>query len=370
MFQPSTNLASGGRDFVPDTLYVPVLKGRQGELSALAAIQPVTRRAILPLLEMVPGSVEETGQHGQLRVVINRTMKRLRAWAGSRVLLDTGFLPPEATHGDGFGALGAAVSAAIDQGVEATPVVHLDDDPQVYRDASTLHAELRRGLAIRLGVEDLDEDPEDIEDALTELLDRVGADRGDVDLVMDVGVVSGDLSVRAGARLVADALRGLADVEAWRNLIVTGGAFPSDLSTFEPWIIGEATRHDAMLHDYLRQRRRLPRMPTFGDYAITHPALVTGAPYPAPPQLRYAVADRWLVLKGRRNDPRGNEQFYDVCERLAAHPDFVGAALGNADVRIASSRSKGPGNAATWREVGTTHHLDFVVRRITTLDEP
>ena len=355
---------------MPEVLYVPVLKGRQGELAALGSIQPITRQAILPLLEIVPGSVEESERPGQLRTVINRTAKRLQTWAGSRLLLDAGFLPPEAAPRDDFGALGNFVLGAIDQGVDATPVVHLDDDPQVYRDAATLHAELHHSVAIRLGTEDLDEDSEDIETALTELLGTLRAERREVDLILDLGVVNGDLSVRAGARLVADALRGLTAMEEWGNVIVTGGAFPSDLSAFEPWNLGEAPRYDATLYDHLRQRRRLPRIPTFGDYAVTHPALVTGLPYPAAPQLRYCVADRWLVLKARRNDPRGHEQFYDVCERIASHPDFVGAALGNADARIVNPRAKGPGNAATWREVGTTHHLDFVVRRITTLGEP
>jgi hypothetical protein len=355
---------------VPEVLYVPVLKGRQGELAALAAIQPMTRQATMPLLEIVPGSVEEPERPSQLRTAVSRTAKRLETWAGNRLLLDAAFLPPKAAPGDEFGTLGNAVMAAIDQGVDATPVVHLDDDPQVYRDAATLHEELHRGVALRLGTEDLDEDSEDIEDALTELLNTLHVERQDVDLILDLGPVNGDLSVRAGARLVADALRGLSAVDEWRNVIITGGAFPPDLSAFEPWTLGEAPRYDATLYDYLRQRRRLPRIPTFGDYAITYPALVAGLPHRAAPQLRYCVADRWLVLKGRLNDPRGHEQFFEVCERIATHPDFVGAALGNADARIANSRSKGPGNAATWREVGTTHHLDFVVRRITILGEP
>jgi len=350
-------------------LYVPVLKGRRGELAALAAIQPMTRKAILPLLEIVSGSVEEPERPSQLRTVISRTAKRLETWAGSRLLLDAGFLPPEAALGDEFGTLGNSVIAAIDQGVDATPVVHLDDDPQVYRDAATLHGELHRGIALRLGTEELDQDSEDIEDALTELLNTLHVERRDVDLILDLGPVHGDLSVRAGGRLVADALRGLSAMDEWRNVIITGGAFPSDLSDFEAGIIGETLRYDAMLYDYLRQRRRLPRVPTFGDYAVTHPVL-SGLPYRSSPHLRYCVADRWLVLKGRLNDPRGHDQFFEICERIAAHPDFAGAALGNADARIANPRSKGPGNASTWREVGTTHHLDFVVRRITTLGEP
>jgi hypothetical protein len=92
--------------------------------------------------------------------------------------------------------------------VEATPVVHLDDEPQVYRDAATLHADMHHGVAIRLGTEDLDEDSEDIETALTELLGILSTERRDIDLILDLGAVNGDLSVRSGARLVADALRG------------------------------------------------------------------------------------------------------------------------------------------------------------------
>lgn len=323
----------------------------------------------MPLLEIVPGSVEEPERPSQLRTVISKTAKRLETWAGSRLLLDAGFLPPGAAPGDEFGTLGNSVVAAIEQGVDATPVVHLDDDPQVYRDAATLHEELHHGVALRLGTEDLDQDSEDIEEALTELLDTLHVERRDVDLILDLGAVHGDLSVRAGGRLVADALRGLSAMGEWRNVIIAGGAFPSDLSAFEAGIIGEAPRYDAMLYDYLRQRRRLPRVPTFGDYAVTHPVL-SGLPYRSSPHLRYCVADRWLVLKGRLNDPRGHDQFFEICERIATHPDFAGAALGNADARIANPRSKGPGNASTWREVGTTHHLDFVVRRITTLGEP
>jgi hypothetical protein len=354
---------------VPEILYVPVLKARRGELAALAAIQPLTRRVILPLLEIVPGSVEEPERASQLRTVIDRTAKRLETWAGNRLLLDTGFLPPEATPGEEFGALGNFVMAAIGQGVDATPVVHLGDDPQVYRDAATLHRELHRGVALRLGTEDLDEDSEDIEDVLTELLGTLHVEHRDVDLILDLGAANGDLSVRAGARLVADGLRGLSAVDEWRNVIIVAGAFPSDLSAYEPWTFGEAPRYDATLYDYLRQRKRLPRIPTFGDYAVTHPVL-SGVPYRSSPQLRYCVSDRWLVLKGRLNDPRGHDQFFEICEKIAAHPDFAGVALGKADARIANPRSKGPGNASTWREVGTTHHLDFVVRRITTLDEP
>src|SRR5450755_4311767 len=329
---------------MPDPIYMPVLKGRQGEFAALASIRPTTRQRILPMVEIVPGPADEPAA---LKSVIDRTATKLRTWAGSRLLLDAGLLATDVALTGDVGAVGYSVAGAISKGVSATPVVRLNDQERARRDAATAHAENASGIAVRLSAEDLDEDSEAIEAGLTELLRTLGM-----------------------SRAAADVLRGLSAITEWRNIIVTAGAFPADLSAFSPWTVGEPLRYDAALYDRLQQRKQLGRTPTFGDYAVTHPFLATGPAFPPAPQLRYAVADRWLTLKGARNDPRSHEQFYEVCETIAQHPEFAGAALGNADGRISDSRAHGPGNASTWQEIGTTHHLDYVVRRLTTLGEP
>jgi hypothetical protein len=346
-------------------VYLPALKGRQGEFTVLADIQPVTRRTVLPVIEIVPGPVDDAAT---LRTTVDKTVRKLGVWAGSRLLLDTGWLPGDIELRAGVGVLGYATAAAGDAGIGATPVVRLNDAELAHRDAR-LHAGRGHGIAVRLNVEDMDEDPEDLEEALTALLHRLGRSPAEVDLLLDLGAVDGDVAVRAGARLIRDVLHGLPEPEAWRGLVVLAGAFPTDLQAVQPWTLGELPRRDAMLHDHLR-RRPLPRVPTFGDYAVAHPLLVTGPAFPAAPQLRYTASDRWLVLKGRRNDPEGHEQFYRVCEAIARHPEFAGAALGRADARIADPRREGPGNASTWRAIATTHHLDYLAHRLTTLGEP
>jgi hypothetical protein len=352
---------------MPDLIYVPVLKGRQGELAALRKIGTTTRHSIKPLLELVPGPTDEAAV---LRSVVDKSIKKLDIWAGNSIFLDAGLLPSDVTVRDGMGALGAAVMKTWENGVQATPVVRLNDAEQVLSDAARVHGETQCGGALRLNAEDMDEDVEDIDDAVDALLCRVALVKSKMDLVLDVGVVNGDLAVRAGSRLVTDVLRGLTNVEDWRQVIVTAGAFPADLSSIQPWVIGELQRFDAGLWDHLRGRRRLTRYPLYGDYSVAHPILSNGPAFPAAPQLRYTVADRWLVLKGRRNDPKGHEQFYDICDTLAAHSDFAGAALGYGDSRIVKARAYGPGNASTWREIGTVHHLDYVVQRLTNLGEP
>lgn len=353
---------------MPDPVYVPVMKGRQGEFAALGDVQPVTRSQILPLIEIVPGPDDEATT---LRQVIDKSMRKLRPWTGHRLLLDSSLLPVEVPLAGERGAVAfAAMRARELVGVSATPVVRLNDEPRAHADAAATHRDYGVGVALRLDTEDLEEDPEDVIDVLEDTLHTLDLRPPDIDLVFDLGVVDGDLAVHAGARFAADLLRTLRRPDDWRKVIVTSGAFPADLSFIEAWRLGEPPRYDAQVHDRLQQRRRIPRLPLYGDYAVAHPSMTNGPAFPAPPQLRYTVADRWLTMKGRRNDPRGHDQFYLVCEHIRNHPDFVGATLGKADDRIAHASQHGPGNASTWRQIATTHHLDYVVQRLTTLGEP
>ncbi len=354
-----------------EVMYTPVLKARMGELTALGWIQPVTRQHLLPLLQIEPGTTDENYGRPVGKKAIDKAMARLRPWAGQKLLLDVGLLDTEVVIEDDAGAIGYAVSQALDHGVRATPVLRLDDGLLARKDAQAAHADLRTGVAIRLSDADMDEEPEDLDDVLASLLGDLALQPSDVDLVLDLGCVIGDLPAVAGSRLAADVLRGLTAADEWRHVIVAAGAFPADLGEIVAWEIGELPRWDAALFDRLQGRRRLPCELVFGDYAVTNP-VATSAAFRSAPSLRYAVADRWLFLKGRLNDPRGHDQFYEICERIALHPEFVGAGLGTADARIASPRANGhgPGNATTWRAVGTAHHLDYIVQRLTTLGEP
>ncbi|MFC3892302.1 beta family protein [Lentzea rhizosphaerae] len=354
---------------MPEPMYVPVLKGRQGELAALGRIQLATKNTILPVLEIAPP--EDPDEPVAVTGILERTVKKVKdSWAGGELILDAGFVRSSVRLAGGQGVITYVIAKARSQGIGAIPVVRLSDQDDVRADVRAIHDEYRCGVAVRLSIEDMDEDPEDVDESLEKLLSDLNVRQAEADLILDLAVVNGDLAVRAGARMVLDVLRGLSDVDSWRRVIVTSGSFPVDLSVVAPWVFSEFQRYDAALWDAVRGRRRLPRIPLYGDYAITYPLWTSGPPFAPAPQLRYTLADRWLVLKGRKNDPRGNEQFYDVCERIAGHPEFAGAALGYADARIADPRAQGPGNGATWREIGTAHHLDLVARRITTLDEP
>lgn len=348
--------------------YVPILKGKAGELAALKDAQPTTWDVISPLVEVVPPSDELDA------ATLEKACKKLvgkvsAAYQGVPVMLDAGLLDLGVPLADGRSAVGMLVDEAREKQVVALPVLRLDDPPLAIRDASAAHTRDGAGVVVRLLSDDLDEDPEDVEKQLDVILDGMGLAPESVDLLLDLGAVEGDIAVRGGARMAVSFLRELDSVDRWRTITVASGAFPIDLSQFSAWKLGEHARFDAQVFD--RVMRRPPREDIrYADYAITHPLLSSGPQFAPPPQLRYATAEHWLVLKGSKRDPRSNAQFQEICLEIAAHPDFAGAALGKADQRIAAGSPEGPGNGATWRAVGTTHHLDLVAARFTNLGEP
>lgn len=348
--------------------YVPILKGKAGELAALKDVQPATWDVMSPLVEVVPPS-DEPDAAAMEKACGKLVGTVFAAYQGVPVMLDAGLLDLSVPLAGGRSAVGLLADEARENHVVALPVLRLDDPPLAIRDAAAAHARDDAGVVVRLLSDDLDEDPEDVEKQLNDILDHMGLSPESTDLLLDLGAVEGDIAVRGGARMAVSLLRELDSLDQWRTVIVAAGAFPVDLSQFSAWKLGEQARFDAQVFD--RVTRRPPREDIrYADYAITHPLLSSGPQFAPPPQLRYTTAERWLVLKGSKRDPRGNSQFQEICLEVAAHPDFTGAALGKADQRIAAGSPEGPGNGATWRAVGTTHHLDLVAARFTNLGEP
>jgi hypothetical protein len=82
--------------------------------------------------------------------------------------------------------------------------------------------------------------------------------------------------------------------------------------------------------------------------------------------IRYTTDSDWLVVKGRNVRQYGFEQYFDLCRALVERPEYYGPAFSWGDEYIGrcAAREVGPGNATTWRKVGTNHHITVVTRAI------
>ena len=102
----------------------------------------------------------------------------------------------------------------------------------------------------------------------------------------------------------------------------------------------------------------------FGDFAADSAKIDFKAGRAQPIRhIRYTTASSWLVVRGE-NEGSDHEVMKDVFERIVESGEFLGARFSNADAYIydvACNNAPKAGNATTWRQVNTTHHITRVV---------
>jgi hypothetical protein len=116
------------------------------------------------------------------------------------------------------------------------------------------------------------------------------------------------------------------------------------------------------------------RLPTFGDYAINHPGVLSLDMRIVKPSatIRYTTDDAWLIVKGPNVRDYGFGQYRGHCETVLASQHYRGPDFSEGDLYISNcaSGTATTGNLPVWRRVGTNHHLEKVVRDIASLFAP
>ena len=292
-----------------------------------------------------------------------------KAWGIERpIFIDMGLVDPGARLASGQHPLDGLLSALSAAGIQAVPVTATDRDDDYQGAVAAIMARDGRGCCVRA-------EADDFENAaslrlLTDLIDSFGMDRGDVDLIIDMGAISpgqGGLM----ARVVTAALGMLNGGTQYRTLTVLSGAFPIDLSAV-PQGISLLPRSDWTMWLTLRSQP-LARQPSFSDYTAAHPDPKEVDPrlMQASASIRYATDADWVIARGRSvNSPKfgGYSQFNRLAAALTSHPAFTGASFSWSSDYINACAAGGPtGNLTTWRKVATNRHMSRTAHQIASL---
>lgn len=334
--------------------YRPILQAHKGELDALSDIGADTWRRMTPVLEMAPNEQESWARAS--------TTFRIRLAGSYQDGMRLGVDAPLGGHGTSGRAevLADLVRVSRDVVSDVLPVL-CPTDLEAVLTLRTLGIRLD-GLILRLRPADLRLPAAQLAGMVEDLLAVTRVPRSVVDLLVDMGPLPASTFPDQLHSAVVRTLRG----SGWRSRTLVSGAFPRYLPRVdEQWQLVEIPRRDELLWRHVRAELGPAGADLdYGDYAATHPVPSAGGR--AAPHLRYAVDGRWLVVRGRRFQP---QEFFEVCRRVGAHPEFTGR-LGAADEQIARRAREGPhgvltcGNSTTWKELSTAHHLEFVVRQL------
>jgi hypothetical protein len=345
------------------------LRWKQGEYQALFRLKKTTKDHLTPLIE-----VAEIGWDFETKTFKNTiddhlapVAKRIQEKWGRGCFVDLNLINPTERLSDGkhpvefvFDDLrtkkcGGGVTVA---GLEC------NDD---YNCAvSQVHSKDNNGICLRLKIEQAAKPK--IENSINDFLNKMGIEQKECDVVLDLGSPN-YIPIEGFSKLVQMIVQKLPYLNDWRTFSVIGGSFPPSTAEIKgaksvidryEWIIYKE------LSNYLKQENI--RIPTFGDYTISHPRVVSLDMRFVKPsaKLIYAIDDAFYVRKGPNVRDNGFAQYHDYCSELLKNSIFQGEAFSAGDKLIfdCAHKTVKPGNLTTWKWVGTNHHMERLVEDI------
>ena len=235
-------------------------------------------------------------------------------------------------------------------------------------------AAARNGLALRLTRADFEAGP--VEPRIKAFVGRHALQKGSTDIILDMGSVEQMIPqgiLNMSLKFVGD----MPSVRAWRSLTLVSSAFPKSMRVVQKNSSFEAGRSEwVSWRDLLHgMRAHLPRLPTFGDFAIQHPLGVdfNGKLMNVSATIRYALEDSWLLVKGESVDVvPPSVQFPSLARRIVIGEhagQFSTAAHCKGCEGLARAAGGAPryGAPEAWRKLGNIHHITRTVEAIRSL---
>jgi Beta protein len=356
-------------NFGPDH-YVPMLKVKRGEKTALSLLSDAVCVGITPLLEIVerkenkldPTKTPTIDGH------INTAFKNL---ADSVARFDRVLLDVHEIKQDGEAAAAQVFDRAVSEGIVFTPVT----SPSFSIDFVPALAHRRHGLGLRITRAEFASG--NLPSLVDAFLAIASVKPEDIDLIVDVGAV--DQMIAPGIMALTEQFLAVVPHHTrWRTFTVSGSAFPLSMGVVGSDSHGYVDREEwlAWRDGLYVQRGQLIRLPTYSDCGIQHPTGVENFdPVTMKPSaaIRYAAGDQWLLVKGvstRKSPP--SQQFPVLAYRLvngSLKGSFQGDAhcAGCSSMVAAAAGAPKLGSPEVWRHLGTIHHLTTVTEQLAAL---
>ena len=350
---------------------------------ALERLLPQDRETITPFIEFIMPP-PKTDKDDRRKIVEDQTSKFLRQLpdVGKRLLKYCGrktvFLDVHLLDGDiRASAFESILSAANIVDLFSIPVVHIipvvgTDADMATRKVAVKYAKMNdRGLCIR--IDDSHFKDKNLAEHFEDFIKSHGLEIKNVDILVDLQIVDEHTT----AESVIEKLARIPQIKDCRSFILSGGAFPKDLSKLEVFNVHPLPRTDWKLWHEISKSDKLSRKPLFSDYTIQHPKFygyIPGASVSA--SIRYTDDEQWRVFRGRalnyldkKNGNKripGYDQYLAHARELVKQPFYKQAdySFGDSEINRIASQDEKTGNPQMWLNIGINHHLTLVARQL------
>lgn len=325
--------------------YIPMMKTKAGEITALSNLPALSRSRILPLLHVC----ENVSPSFAKELAI--------AWSGNLAGVDGSF---NFIHSGSSTAFTALVVAMRNGGIATVPSFG-PSDPVTYQQFARAMVD-GHGALIKVSVGNIPSVPA--------WLWAQGISPSVVDLVVDLKHIAFvDLSSYAGYITSVLQQNALSLVQ-YRSVTLASAAAPKDHTSLQ-YGANRVARTDWLLWSAVSPTTSFQL--DYGDYLTGHPDLTEPpgvAMASATVSARYTLDAEWLIIKGRStNGPHGQpmgQQYIAHAGLISSDPGFSGVIGSWADSQIMQAAAGAPkmGSRGKWSGFAANRHLWLVADRL------
>lgn len=383
--------------------YVPILKWKTAEYTALKNVDPDQKKQIAPVAEIVLPSVSrikdkekntkksDTEMHFEMveKLKTDKVHKIsdefVKAWKGHKIYVDvTNLHDEERTNELKLSILETIIKESHKKNVFGIPVVNISDNKIIISGVKKI---LVGGsvdeVCLRVSVPNL-KNIEELDNKIAYLLSEFAIPYNKVHLLVDLKHIDDSVNYES---LFSEAQK-ISKLEKFHTFIFSSGCFPVDMTdcTFEePTYI---QRVDWVNWKQYSLDSSVIRVPVFSDYAIRFP-LYDGRLqfFESTSTIKYTLKDQWMIIKGKKRaldlylahasffvhlpefeeatyGKKGAFSYGDKCiEEKAQH--FVPYSI----AKEAGKNIRGTGTASLWIGYSMSHHFALVMRQLSNLDD-
>ncbi|MGA7218465.1 MAG: hypothetical protein WBX38_09130 [Candidatus Sulfotelmatobacter sp.] len=369
--------------------YVPILKGKKGELEALAKADNLQQ--FTPVVEVVPIPLthpEDGSLAYQSKTIDQHVKDTANAYKRAMgilpsVFIDGFYIEGEDKLRDGQSAMRGLFSRLREARIRFVPTIGLDrleDYIDAVREAVKIDG---RGCCLRLWESDL-ESLSGFDRQIQTLLGALNVSPDKVNLLVDF---KEKVPPKVTLPLLINELPWLND---WGTLTFSSSSFPQFLGDIKANGIEERERSEWMAWVFVREKQNAEkkRVPTFGDYGINHPTLTDDTDprmITVAPNIRYSDKLRYVIAKGQAQPRKKqaktpeqkaarlllapNVQYPKLASKIKNHPAWkADRNLSWGDKKVDDcSQHRFVGTLSEWRGIGASHHIALTVQQLANL---
>jgi hypothetical protein len=333
-------------------IYFPVLRWKLGERGALTNLETTVKDQISPIIEFPPDCDYDD------RKVADFCTNAINDWGAGRPF----YLDLSAVNFDNVPTgidhpAQELFRTAQQRNLEPIPIFNVNMDQELFVTIQQAYTDgLFRNLALRITENEEDTAADDAQ----EMMNDLGIDITDVDLIIDLRDVSNG-AIQAKTRVLDTLVRQFGN--DYHRSIVLSGAIPCIGDYVGTDANERIPRHDWRLWNHVHRLHNFEHL-LFGDYT-TIPCEFREVPYQGAPKIKYTIDDEWFVIKGHRARQRDNQRQTQAL--VIANAQFFRGdqySFGENRIRQCADGVWGPGNSTNWVSNDINQHITFVVSQV------